>query len=861
MITLVKVQGKVNIWKDEQIIAQFSNNSKVNTYSGNSIVIWDETDKLIFDFTELDKANCTPVVFATNPTAFVVEAITSFFPNVQTSSGGGGGVSAIVSVDNFPATQPITGMVTVINPLATELTLSQLLGQAEDNLARNGTIVSTNESLGAKVDLPALTDIGDFSIIAFIKRALSNWTTLLARIPALVSGRIPVDGSGVTQPISGTITIANPTETGLSKEITLESIDTNIGAQSDATASSDSGTFSIIAFIKRALSNWTTLLGRVATLGQKTIADSMPVVIASDQILTSIASGNRSSYSPFYGATDAIEVVQGLIDSGGSLVSRSAILTDEGTYRINFANSSLAVPIGTISNITNNIVTGTGFSDVDVHLKDYFKLDADAESSWSQIASIDSDTQITLYQNYVGGTSGLASRSLVKPTTGAGASITVLNGQGVITAGTTSGAVSILNRSVDYAPLVFRTRLSISQRIANQNIRIGFAEGSPAPRFFARFRCDGAISTVNTTIICETGRNPTQAPSASETETTTVTIPNGGNTSQFLEYRIEHLIDFVRFYINDILVAQHTRSLPSPYDFMASGVRIENVGVPSSSTVITIDYAATKNHNKIEIGVMSDNEKIVASQPLLTPFLFSQAGVIAINTDLLIIDCSQLRTVNLQATSIGTTGRLDFFSTNDLSVTGTAQPAYPIGGAAAVTTTTAAGNWNIPTNGAKFLRVRLGVTTTAGTTTLFASGSPFAQPLPLPTTQPVSGTVTATVSSTTANFGTNGMSAFADSVANLGIGVTFAGTSRDGGATQAFARFTARAFSDQAGTFRIEQSADNTNWRRATSDTAVAANAVIELTVFATARYHRVVYINGAVAQTIFILNSAYLRV
>ena len=105
------------------------------------------------------------------------------------------------------------------------------------------------------------------------------------------------------------------------------------------------------------------------------------------------------------------------------------------------------------------------------------------------------------------------------------------------------------------------------------------------------------------------------------------------------------------------------------------------------------------------------------------------------------------------------------------------------------------------------------------------------------------------------------MSAFADSVANLGISATFTGTSRDGGATQAFARFVAKAFADQAGTFRIEQSANNTNWSRATPDQAVAANAVIELSVFATARYHRVIYVNGGVAQTTFIINSAYLRV
>lgn len=454
--------------------------------------------------------------------------------------------------------------------------------------------------------------------------------------------------------------------------------------------------------------------------GQTIKANSAPVTIASDQILDSVISGNRAAYWPVYGAPDATEVVQSSVDIGGALMTRGAILTDEGTYRINFANSSLSVPIGTITNIAGNVITGSGFSIADVHLKDYFKLDADAETAWRQIASIDSDTQITLYTDYVGGTSGAASRSLVQPVTGAGASITVSGGQGIITAGTTSGAVSLLNRSVDYGPLVFKTRLSISQRIANQNIRIGFAESSPTPRWFARFRCDGAVSTVNTTIICESARNPTSAPSAAETETTTVTIPNGGNTSQFLDYRVEHLVEVIRFYINNVLVAEHSRSLPSAYDYMASGTRIENVGVPASSTVITLDYVTTKNHNKLEIGVMSDGEKIIASQAPLTSYSFSQAGVIPINTDLLIIDCSQIQSLHIQATSVGTTGVITSAWSNDGVTYVNTSTLTPAGVSSATFNT--AGLFFTPKFG-KYFRLRLTTATTAGTTTLNVQGS------------------------------------------------------------------------------------------------------------------------------------------
>lgn len=62
----------------------------------------------------------------------------------------------------------------------------------------------TDVAIGKQADAVASSDTGTFSVVALIKRGLQNWTTLLAKIPTLVSGRIPVDGSGVTQPISAT---------------------------------------------------------------------------------------------------------------------------------------------------------------------------------------------------------------------------------------------------------------------------------------------------------------------------------------------------------------------------------------------------------------------------------------------------------------------------------------------------------------------------------------------------------------------------------------------------------------------------------------------------------------------------------
>ncbi len=446
--------------------------------------------------------------------------------------------------------------------------------------------------------------------------------------------------------------------------------------------------------------------------------------------------GAPVAYWPTYGSPTATGDLGVAIDSGGALVTRGAILTDEGTFRANFANASLAVSIGTVT-VSGAIVTGTGFATTDVHLKDYFKLDADGESAWVQIDSIDSNTQLTLVASYVGGASGAASRALLQPITGAGGSISVASGQCVMTSGTTSGSRTIISRNVDYGPLVFRERVSVSQRVANQNLRIGLAEASATPRWFARFRLTGTDAA--TVVTCESGRNPTGAPSASETETSQITIPGGLTTAAMLDYRIEQLTESVRFYINNILVAENSKSLPSAYDFMNAGTLIENTATPASSTTVTVDYVTVKNHNKLEMGVMSDAEKIVASAAPLQQFSYSVAGVIVINTDLMVLDCSQLRSLFIQCNSMGTTGVVTVQWANDAAFTAPIT-ATLVSETGATSTTFNAAVLRATNVMARYCRLRLTTATTGGTTTINVWGAQTTY-TPIITSQTVNGSV------------------------------------------------------------------------------------------------------------------------
>lgn len=101
-----------------------------------------------------------------------------------------------------------------------------------------------------------------------------------------------------------------------------------------------------------------------------------------------------------------------------------------------------------------------------------------------------------------------------------------------------------------------------------------------------------------------------------------------------------------------------------------------------------------------------------------------------------------------------------------------------------------------------------------------------------------------------------------DSVTAQAASATVTGATRDVGVAVAtvhrYSSFNASAFADAAGTLRVECSTNNVTWQRAAADVAVAANAVQTIIVPIMARYYRAVYINGAAAQTAFMLNTSF---
>lgn len=549
-------------------------------------------------------------------------------------------------------------------------------------------------------------------------------------------------------------------------------------------------------------------------------------------------------------------------DPDGNLVTRAQVLTDELGYRANFANASLAVSIGTAT-FTNGsrTVTGTGFLAADLRTDDYVKLNADAEAAWVQVATLDSDTQLTLVAAYAGtGGTGASSRSILKPSTGSGGSISVASGVCTLTSGTTANSITEVERDVDWLPLVKQSGVAVSQRIANQGTYIGgYDESAPtAPKWFAWFVLDG---TVNTTVKCQSGRNPTQAPSAAEIEETTVTIPNGATSATSRRYRVEVLGDRCNFFIDGVLVATHFRAMPGPGDLLTSTVRIANGATPpGSSTTVTIDYDTCKNHNKLECGLMSDAEALVALAAPLQQFSYSVAGVIAINTDLLVLDCSQLRSLFIQCNSMGTAGVVTVQWANDAAFTAPIT-ATLLSESGASSTTFNAAVLRVTNVLARYCRLRLTTATTAGTTTINVWGAqtPY---VPIVTTQPVSlatNTPTLAAGTNRAAFLAGAGIWYDDTSTSLAANATFTGTSRDATVTATATAFAnaatyaqevvASGEQDVSFTLAIEASRDNTNWRRVKSVASAAVTGgghYAEIVHRPSWRYWRVVLVNGA---------------
>jgi hypothetical protein len=121
---------------------------------------------------------------------------------------------------------PVTGPLTDAQLRASVVPVSLAGVATSSNQTTGNTSLSNIDSdLGAQADAAATTDTGTFSLIAFIKRGLQNWTTLLTRIPTQVTPSLfPVDtlaAVGVARQLASGATSVNTALTTTCRRISI----------------------------------------------------------------------------------------------------------------------------------------------------------------------------------------------------------------------------------------------------------------------------------------------------------------------------------------------------------------------------------------------------------------------------------------------------------------------------------------------------------------------------------------------------------------------------------------------------------------------------------------------------------------
>jgi hypothetical protein len=333
--------------------------------------------------------------------------------------------------------------------------------------------------------------------------------------------------------------------------------------------------------------------------GQATMAASRPVVLASDHAPIPLA--EVTSWLPAYDGSNGGQSPLH-VDDIGNLNCRSQVLTDEGGFRINFANASTWASIGTLTftNGSDTVTGGTNLLSVDVNIGDYVRLDADGVQM--QVTLI-TDTTITLDGVYTGtGGTGAASRSKVMLSISAGATATVSNGQMLFASGTGANEVSYIARLIDVPALVTNSQIALSQRIANTAFYVGFAD-NPNPTLAKSYAFLVFDGTTATSCRLVTARNPIAVPTGGEIQTQTLTITTTATASEF---RLELLRDRATALQADLYKGTNKTALPAQSDMLYFvQAWVNGATPPATSTTTTIDFAQVANNNELAVSLIT----------------------------------------------------------------------------------------------------------------------------------------------------------------------------------------------------------------------------------------------------------------
>jgi hypothetical protein len=332
-----------------------------------------------------------------------------------------------------------------------------------------------------------------------------------------------------------------------------------------------------------------------------TTTDNALVVGISPNTSVRVGATGHSAYAP-----DPSRLKDGMgiiaVTPSRALETHSTVLTDEGSFRDDFSGSSLLHNLtGQIEVVQNTIIIqgfGTRFKE-EIYPDHYIKISTHDDAHWAHVEEVIDNTTLELSAPYTGPTakgsphcSSFASRV---PT---GSTQTVVSSLLTFTNTTTSGHQNLLYHYADYLPCALTVVGSISQRIVNQSIVIGFVDNkftnlTATPNASAVFIFSG---TNNQEVIC-------QSSFASDSiQSTTITYPGTLNSSQTLSYEINVTPLEVLFIINETIVASHRNHIPNLYTPLSIVTYVKNNATTASPTSLVLDSLFFSNVDMLQIG-------------------------------------------------------------------------------------------------------------------------------------------------------------------------------------------------------------------------------------------------------------------
>jgi hypothetical protein len=238
----------------------------------------------------------------------IIKADTDTVTIVSSALPGGAATSTLQSAGNASLASLDTDFDVALSTRASEATLSTLSGKVPNGLTVSSTrLLVDNSGVTQPVSGAVTANQGGTWNITNVSGTVSlptgasteaTLSTLNGKVPSnltVTSTRLLVDGSGVTQPVSGTLTVTQPTGTNfhavidasalpaLAATSTLQTTANTSLSNIDAHISSIDTDIDVAMSTRASEATLSSLNAKFSSLGQKTMAGSAAVVIASDQ--------------------------------------------------------------------------------------------------------------------------------------------------------------------------------------------------------------------------------------------------------------------------------------------------------------------------------------------------------------------------------------------------------------------------------------------------------------------------------------------------------------------------------------------------------------------------------------------------